>query len=1095
MKTSLRIGDTRNESRALGSFDRLVLPMTSGGIRQKILLVLVGVLALSTILNALLASYFTDRQNERAAFASLRKDLLAWETELQSLTTQLESVALATVGDAAILDQFGELMTVEFNLADPHRVAEQSEWGRVLGYRKVGSLNRLQLAMRTGGFSSIAVYTHGRLSHAVSPSQAGMSVLRSDGRWSWVTVAADAQGKLPFKGWPAWKEGLPSSTQETLSRTPTEPELSFVFPSSGDALIEISVPVQGYSEEARTDAPQPVAKFYSELSVAGQPAQGKVDTPASGVAGRKPEILAVVVFRKFIDRAMLESVARITGKVPALLSPDGRRTQFLAGQFPLPADLLPPTLNGGASHLTWSGQRVVSVGGESFYVEWMPWPQNAPPRLVLALAAPRDETLANIRQTVIAILLVSAATLMLSVVIGLWWVRRFTDPIVRLTAAIKGIRTRDREGPVSPHRAMERLPAEDLLAPGEVGALAQAFNEMIGELQRSFETLEQRVQSRTAELRQQARYLRTLIDMLPMRAWFKDTQSRFLAVNQAEAEVCGATPDQLVGKSDLDVWPAEVAQAHRADDAEVMRTRERKTVEETRTLPNRTVWLESFKAPVIDEDGTVLGTVGVVRDISERKAAEAARETALAEAQRLARLRSEFLAQMSHELRTPLNAILGYARMLQDGKSPDEQRVRGLRIIEDSGRHLLALIEDILDLARIDAAKLALYPSDVDPSRFLATVCDIVSSNAEQKGLAFNCHRAGPLPPAVRVDEKRLRQVLLNLLSNAIKFTDRGQVTLRVQAQPLTTGQARDVSMVRMRFEVHDTGIGLSPAQLKLLFQPFEQVAETTRREGGSGLGLAISRQLVRLMGGDVEVQSRPREGSVFSFQLDLPLGYAPDSVAPAAGVPSGYVGPRKKVLVVDDVEQNRTMLFERLTGLGFEVQEAAGGQEALDVATRSRPHVVIMDAMMPGIDGFDATRRFRQIPGLADVPVIMTSASASPEVWIRSKEAGADAFIAKPIDDAALLEQLRSLTGLTWIYGKLTQVAQADQELVYPPDEEMQVLRHLARVGNMRLLRERAEHLRAADARYEAFAARIAHLATGFQSRAIRALVEDEGP
>ena len=156
--------------------------MIRGGIRQKILLVLVGVLVLSTTLNALLASYFTDRQNERAAFASLRKDLIAWETELQSLTAQLHGVALATVGDAAILDQLGELMTVEFNVNDPHRDEERAEWARVLGYRKVGSINRLQLAVRTGGFSSIAVYTHGRLSHSVSQSEAGMSVMRPDGQ-------------------------------------------------------------------------------------------------------------------------------------------------------------------------------------------------------------------------------------------------------------------------------------------------------------------------------------------------------------------------------------------------------------------------------------------------------------------------------------------------------------------------------------------------------------------------------------------------------------------------------------------------------------------------------------------------------------------------------------------------------------------------------------------------------------------------------------------------------------------------------------------------------------------------------------------------
>ncbi|MDB6101621.1 MAG: hypothetical protein JWO52_1620 [Gammaproteobacteria bacterium] len=379
--------------------------------------------------------------------------------------------------------------------------------------------------------------------------------------------------------------------------------------------------------------------------------------------------------------------------------------------------------------------------------------------------------------------------------------------------------------------------------------------------------LEQRVQLRTQESRQQTRYLRTLIDMLPMWAWFKDTKSRYLVVNQAHAAARGHSADAMVGRSDLHLLPPDLARQQLADDEEVMASRQRKTTEEW--AAHNSVWMETYKAAVLDEDGTVLGTVGAARDISERKAVEAAREAALSEAQHLARQRSEFLAQMSHELRTPLNAIMGFAQILQRDKTLAERQTRALKIIDESGHHLLTLIDDILDLARIDAAKVELYPCEVNFAAFMEIVCDTIQVKAEDKSLLFNYRAAPDLPGTLRVDEKRLRQILLNLLSNAVKFTDSGRITLRVMR--LGAAAVRGGDLVRLRFEVEDEGIGMTEQQMARLFQPFEQVAESKRREGGSGLGLAISRQLIRLMGGDVEVRSQPDEGSVFSFEIEVP--------------------------------------------------------------------------------------------------------------------------------------------------------------------------------------------------------------------------------
>ena len=378
--------------------------------------------------------------------------------------------------------------------------------------------------------------------------------------------------------------------------------------------------------------------------------------------------------------------------------------------------------------------------------------------------------------------------------------------------------------------------------------------------------------------------------------------------------------------------------------------------------------------------------------------------------------KSAFLAQMSHELRTPLNGILGFAQILQRDKPLSERQSRGLKIIEASGQHLLTLINDILDLARIDAAKLDLFPTEVNLRAFLQVVCDIVRVKAEEKSLLFVYQAAPDLPATLRVDEKRLRQVLLNLLSNAVKFTDTGRVTLRVtRLQTTEVGAAADTT-VRLRCEVEDEGIGISEAQQARLFQPFEQLAEVGRREGGTGLGLAISRELIRLMGGDIQVRSRPGEGSVFWFEIVVPALEGQVHALLERRAPVGYEGERRKVLVVDDVPHSRAMLLDALDTLGFQVADAGNGAEALVVAARFRPDLIVMDLMMPVMDGFEATQRLRRSPGSAKVPIIATSASATTETDLRSREAGANAFIRKPIEQSVLLDTIAAVLGLTWI-------------------------------------------------------------------------------
>jgi PAS domain S-box-containing protein len=599
-------------------------------------------------------------------------------------------------------------------------------------------------------------------------------------------------------------------------------------------------------------------------------------------------------------------------------------------------------------------------------------------------------------------------------------------------------------------------------------------------------SLEQKIQARTAELRQQTRYLRALIDALPLWVWLKDTQSRYLAINLTAASAHGLRPQNLIGKSDFDVHAPDIGEAVRMDDLQVMASRTSKTAEEVHSTPDGDIWMETFKGAVLDEDGTVLGTVGFAQDISDRKATEAARDAALAEAQRLAKARSDFLAQMSHELRTPLNGILGYAQILLRDKSLSERQTTALNVIMKSGEHLLTLINDILDFAKIEARKTVLYPVDIPFTRFLDGLCEMVAIKAAQKKLAFKHVFADDLPQVIRADEKRLRQILLNLLSNAVKFTEQGEVVFRV---------FRD-KKGKMRFEVCDTGPGIAEEELQAIFQPFEQGGAMRHRIGGTGLGLAISREYAQLMGGEINVQSHLGQGSTFWVNLEVPI--IEQQALPAAIEHHivGYEGPRRHILIVDDVAENRALLVDKLSELGFLVTEAAGGKEALEIALQQHPDLICADVVMPDMDGLELARRLRAQPEFARTPIVAVSASIADDARQGALDAGMDAFMAKPVDFNACLPMLAELLQLQW-RGDRPEAQAPDQQppVALPPPEQMAQLHNLALRGNMRDILQWLTELIARDPRYTAFAEQLATLAKRYQSKALLQLVEESMP
>ena len=457
-------------------------------------------------------------------------------------------------------------------------------------------------------------------------------------------------------------------------------------------------------------------------------------------------------------------------------------------------------------------------------------------------------------------------------------------------------------------------------------------------------------------------------------------------------------------------------------------------------------------------------------------------------------------------------------------------------MIEQCSSHLLLLINDVLDLSKIEACKMELHGDDLHLVSFLKGVGELLRRRAEQKGVLFELLLDEDLPEGVVVDEKRLRQILLNLLSNAVKFTAAGRVSLIVKVQPIyvmtgvMTGVMTDamtdvvtdvlagktaiasvektaakpadprVDVMRFRFQVQDTGVGMSPQQLNKIFKPFEQVGDTKKQSEGTGLGLPISQKIVALMGGELQVNSEAGSGSMFWFDVELPVSQQQQlAIAEPQGGHKivGYEGPRRRILVVDDGWENQSVVVNLLEPLGFEMRSAGNGKAGLALAAEFGPHMIITDLAMPVMNGLEMLEQMVHYPQLNGTVAVVYSASISMTAERDRLQACAHSMLSKPVRADELFAIVRSHLSLTWTYADSVAAepaaAEADEpsDWLFPAAAELKVLAEFADTGDVYAIVERSQQALAEPDDRASFWIRLNELAESFQISPIKAFIE----
>ncbi len=605
---------------------------------------------------------------------------------------------------------------------------------------------------------------------------------------------------------------------------------------------------------------------------------------------------------------------------------------------------------------------------------------------------------------------------------------------------------------------------------------------------------------------------RQIVNIANEGIWVLGSNMLIVFVNARMSEMLGVTEEEMIGESVTTFMFEEDWTDHQKK----MENR-RKGISEHyerryRRKDGQAIWTLASEVPVNDNEHRYKGSMGMFTDITELKhATEALKrsrdhleelvkertaqlEVAKEQAESANRAKSTFLANMSHELRTPLNAILGFARLTKEAPDVTSEQRKNLDIITLSGGHLLNLINNVLDISKIESGRMTLDVTPIDLYQLIQEMKSLLFVNAEERGLSFSVEQSPQLPRRIEIDGGKLRQVLINLIGNAIKYTKQGGVVLR--AMPVEKGSAEKVWL---RFEIEDTGPGISEEERKLIFKPFIQLKKQMTIETGTGLGLAICKQYVDLMGGKIDVISEKGKGSLFFFEItarELPLeeSMALPERGRVIGLEKGQ--PRYRLLIAEDQIENRILLHKVLEPFGFDMREAANGKEAVEIFEQWHPDLIWMDIRMPVMDGLEATHRIRSTDIGAHTKIIAITAQALEDERVKIMQAGCDDFVRKPYRNSEIYDTLTKHLGLQFIYGEKQAAPQKELQTELRPEHLANVPGELIKELHLAVIGLNAEHIQVLTKMImnydQAVGAALNKLASRFEYRRLLELLDE---